>query len=61
MVFQDVAFLPSWASFYTTLQKDCGRDCHMSYNSGWGKQGNVPCNIFSLHQILLLFQFFLVI
>ena len=54
MCFQDVAFLPSRASFSTTFPKNCGRGkrlrttiCHRTVVGG--KQGHAPCTI-PLHQ-----------
>ena len=63
MGFQDVAFLPSRASFYTTFLKNCGGGCEVgtvTYNKAvvGGKQGHAPCKMFPLQQILILCHLF---
>ena len=57
--FQDVAFLPSSASFYTTFLKNCSKGesfawatCHRT--CGWGKHGCSPFEIHFLKQILFM-------
>ena len=51
--FQDVAFLPSRASFSTTFLQSCARnECLVTTTClialVWGKQGHAPCKILSL-------------
>ena len=53
----DVAFLPSRASFSTTLAKNCGRGASLGTSTCpktvvSGKQGNAPCETLSLQQNL---------
>ena len=61
MGFQDVAFLPSRDSVYTTFHKNCGRGeslgtaTYLSSVVG-GKQGHAPCKIFLFQQFLFLCQ-----
>ena len=58
MDFQDVAFLPSLASFYTTFLKHCSiGECLwtatcLEKNMFWAKQSHAFCKIFSFLQIL---------
>ena len=59
--FQDVTFLPSWASFATTFLNKCdGGDslwtatCLKSVVGG--KQGHAPCKMLFLQQSLFLRQ-----
>ena len=58
MGFQDVAFLPSRASFFTTFLINCGIDesvrtaaCLRTVVGG--KHGRAPCKILLLQQILI--------
>ena len=57
MGFQDVAFLPSQASFHTTFLKNCGRSESLmtaTYLKTMvvGRHGHTPCKIFLLQQII---------
>ena len=63
MVFQDVAFLPSCASFSTTLATNCGsverlRIAACLRTVFGDKQGYAPCEIFLLQQGLFLCQLY---
>ena len=60
MVIQDVAFLPSRASFPTTFLKNCGRDESLVNTTCLktvvvGNLGHAPCKILSFQQSLFLF------
>ena len=51
--FQDVGFLSSWATFYTTFPENSigllrPEYCHMSWNPVGVKQGHAPCIVISL-------------
>ena len=57
MGFQDVAFMPSQASFSTTFLKKCGRGESLGTTTCLktvvgGKQGHAPCKILLLQQSL---------
>ena len=59
MCFQDVAFLPSRARFFTTFLVSCGRGEGLGSttclgNVFGGKQGHDPCRILLLHQGLFV-------
>ena len=61
MGFQDVAFLPSRASFSTTFLKSYGRGESLVTTTCLktvvgGKQGHAPCKILLLQQSLFLCQ-----
>ena len=52
--FQDVAFLPSLASFSTTCKENCGRGESLGITTCLktvvgGKQGHAPCKVLLLH------------
>ena len=55
MSFQDVAFVPFRASFFTTYLKVCGRGESLGTTTClgtvvWGTQGHAPCKILLLHE-----------
>ena len=55
MDFQDVVFLPSQATFYTTFLTNCGRGESPGTTTRLktvvgGKQGHAPCRMISLHK-----------
>ena len=59
MGFQDVAFLPSRASYSSTFLNNCGRGKSLGnttcLKTAVGcKQGHAPCKIFSLQQNLFV-------
>ena len=59
MGYQDVAFLPSRASFSTTFLKNCGRGESLGTTTFLktvvgGRQGHAPCEVLLLQQSLFL-------
>ena len=61
MGFQDVVFLPSRVSFFSTFLKNCGRAETLQIATYiktvvWDKHGNAPCKILLLRHSLILCQ-----
>ena len=61
MTYQDIAFLPSRASFYTTFHKNCDRGESLGITTSYkneveGKQGCAPCKLLLLHKASVLCQ-----